>query len=370
MKISLMPSIMHLAHLSNDAVHMIGLHGIGKSKIVEQLAKMHDMHLEILMLSQNDVADLIGMPGDEDTEDGRVMYWSKPAWLDRMIEANKNGKHCVLFLDELARAPLEIRQAALTLVLDHRIHEHHLPELDGLQTLVVAADNPSDEYQTDELDPALLDRFMTYKVETDYTGWLKWARDNNLETVITDFVAEYPDKLHAQFPDAEYDKGSTPRGFAKLSDIIKNIDVIDEALHYEVFVSKLGDNIGSAFWHWYGSYSKIIKVEDITNKIAGMPIETEQEQKDAAKVLSELTLEIEQISANEIAQKIKKEIEDGKQSMHLMTVFLGSLNLEIAASTFKVWKEENDRDVGAFYYDWSETMPGRWLFMKIYEYIQ
>lgn len=364
MNISRMDSIFKLAHLSNDSVHMVGLHGIGKSKIVESFSKENGFHLEILMLSQNEVADLIGMPGDVITGTERVMHWSKPSWFDRIEKAHAMGKHCVLFLDEIARAPLEVRQSALQLVLDGRIHEHHLPRKDGLKTLVIAADNPSDLYQTDELDPALLDRFMTYKVETDIKGWLEWANKNNVEPVITDFLAEFPENLHNQFQNGEDDKGSTPRAWAKLSDIIKNFDVINKNMYLSVIESKIGKTVGNSFFLYFNDYIKVLKVEDIVRMIGTNPIKTQSEQKKVIGMISSKTRDMEALSAIQLANKMKNHIENDKDfNRDVLTVFLGSLNLEVLAGILKTWKEKPESQ--GFYYDFAEFVPDRWLFSLI-----
>jgi len=362
-----MPSIYKLSHLSNEAVHQIGKHGLGKSKIIEQFAKEANMHIEILMLSQNEVADLIGMP----IEENGITYWSKPIWLKRMEDASAEGKHCILHLDELARAPLEVRQSALQLVLDKRIHEHHLPEFGGLSTLVVASDNPADEYQTDELDPALKDRFSTYEVEVDALGWLKWARANNLEEVVTDFIADYPDKLHFIPKNAEKDKGATPRGWHKLSDILKNIGTIKENLVLKVIEAKLGSTVGSSFYQHYVDYAKVMKVEDVVDAIGKADITKKDGQEKVAKKISKLTKEMEQISASELAQKIKAHIEldddsedkDKRVTYDTLTVYLASLNLEIMNSIYKNWKE--DKDAEDFYYDWARSVQDRWVFRLV-----
>lgn len=365
MKISNMTKIFKLAQASGDSVHMAGLHGIGKSKVVEQYCKENDIHLEILMLSQNEVADLIGMPVEKDG----VTYWSKPVWLKRMEDASAQGKQCCLFLDELARAPLEVRQSALQLVLDHRIHEHHLPvDTMGLETLVIGADNPSDEYQTDELDPALLDRFMTYKVETDVKGWLKWARANNIESVITDFLADFPDKLHWMAEDQSEDKGATPRAWAKLSDIMKNFNLIPENMQLSVIESKIGQTVGASFFQFYVDYAKVMKVEDVLKAIGKAKIETREQQEKVAEKIGKMTKEMEQISASELAQKIKAEIESGenpKVTYDVLTTYLASLNMEIMQSIYKTWKE--DPDTEEFYYEWARNVPDRWVFRIVTE---
>ena len=359
MKISQMNSVMALAQASNETVHIVGRHGIGKSQCVEGYVKENNYHLETLMLSQNEVADLIGMPYEENG----VTFWSKPVWLHRMEEAALEGKHCVLFLDELARAPLEVRQSALQLVLDRRIHEHHLPEVLGLKTLVVAADNPADEYQTDELDPALLDRFMSFEVETDAKGWLKWANANNVESVITDFIAEFPEKLHWMAEDGDNDKGATPRAWAKMSDVLKNIKMVPENLIFAIIEGKLGKTVGNSFYLYFNDYVKVMKVQDVLDIIGKSSLDSKEDHEKVYKKLSKKTQEMEAISADQLAQKIKMEVEAGNIDYQVLTVFLASLNLEIAASIFKGWKEAPDTE--EFYFNWAKSVPGRYLFRLV-----
>jgi len=361
MKISLMKDVFKVAHMSNDAVRMVGLHGIGKSQVVEQFSIENDYHIETLFLSQNEVADLIGIP---DMKDG-VTYWTRPIWLERMLEASKQGKHCVLFLDELARAPIEVRQSALQLVLEGRIHEHELPRLNGLKTLIVAADNPSDIYQTDELDDALLDRFGNYNVTVDVQGWLNWARACNISPVISDYIAEFPDKLHF-IPEDENDKGATPRSWAKLSDIIKSVESlgINKGIFSEIINSKLGETVGYSFLHFYNNYVKIVKPEDIKDLIDIKNLKKDQEcfEKEAKKV-SEITKDIEALAASELANKMKELVEEDVIWNDILTIYLDSLNVEVFTSIVKTWKENSDTE--SFYLNWSETVPEYYIFRKI-----
>ena len=359
MKISGMKEVFKIAHMSNDTVRMVGLHGIGKSQVVEQFAKENDFHIETLFLSQNEVADLIGIP---DMKDG-ITYWTKPIWLKRMEDANKAGKHCVLFLDELARAPIEVRQSALQLVLEGRIHEHDLPRQNGLKSLIVAADNPSDLYQTDELDDALLDRFGNYNVEVDVKGWLNWARLNNINPVITDYIAEFGDKLHF-IPEDDGDKGATPRSWAKLSSIIENAEKmnVSRGLFGEMLKSKLGETVGFSFLHFYNNYVKIIKPEDIKNAINIKNLEVSKEffEKEAKK-LSKITENIEALAASELANKMKELTKEDEIWNHILTIYLDSLNVEVFVSIIKTWKEDGTE----FYYEWSETVPAYYVFQKV-----
>jgi len=297
---------------SGETVHQIGRHGIGKSEGVVGFVKDHgNIHMELLMLSQNEVADLIGMPYEKDG----VTYWSKPVWLKRMEDASAEGKECVLHLDELARAPLEVRQAALQIVLDRRIHEHHLPVSDaGLKTLIIASDNPSDLYQTDELDAALLDRFCSFTLEVDANGWLKWANNNNILSVITDYIADVPTNLHWMAEDGEEDKGATPRAWAKLSDILKNIDMVPSNLAFSIIEGKLGKTVGHNFFGFWKDYVKVVKPEHLMDIIGTSSVKTQADQEKVAKKLMKVTKAMEQVSADQLAQKLRMVL--------LMTFFL------------------------------------------------
>ncbi len=147
--------LLETARRANENVLIEGVHGIGKSLRVKEYAKKNNLHLEILYLSHQEVGDLIGIP----TISNNTTIWTKPSWLTRMEEANKKGQGCILFLDELNRAQRDVRQIALQITLEKRLHDHILPSIDEIETLVIAAINPEDDkkidYQVDELDAAL-----------------------------------------------------------------------------------------------------------------------------------------------------------------------------------------------------------------------
>ncbi len=70
---------------------------------------------------------------------------------------------------------------ALQLLTARTLNEYRLP--DGWQ--MVAAVNPAaGEYQTDDLDPALLSRFVRVEVVPDRDEWLSWARKAGIYTSI------------------------------------------------------------------------------------------------------------------------------------------------------------------------------------------
>ncbi len=367
MKIEKMKDILKIAHQSQNAVHMIGPHGIGKTEIVKQFAEEEGFWCETLQLTVMDESDLMGMPViSEDHRGDKVTTWAKPVWLQRIQKANEDGKHVIVFMDELGRASLSIRQASLQMVLEGKIQEHSLGFLDDLNTLTIVADNPSDEYDSSDFDAALEDRFITLDVEASIEGFLKYAREKELNPVITDFLAEYPERL-VYNPEDDTEKGSSPRAWESLSRILK-VTPKDSPLLNTLILSKVGKTVGASFFHYLRNYINVISVEDIINTIGDSKIDTKDQQKKMAKKLSKITKKMEVISATELAEKMLKEhlSENSAVSAKEVAVYVVSLNIEVAAGILKTWKDSDKKEIEAFYYDgFKEATPDHWFLSEL-----
>ena len=370
MNINNMKEVLSIAHKSGEAVHMVGVHGIGKTAIVKHFAQEQGFHCEVLQLTVMDTGDLMGMPNIEKNEFGNVTTWSKPIWVQRINQANKDGKHVVLFLDELGRASADIRQAALQITLEKKIQEHSLGELDGIPTLIVVADNPSDDYDTAEFDKALEDRYISLNVETSIESWLEYARTKEILPVITDFLAEFTERL-VYSPEDDGEKGSTPRAWEALSNVLKNTPK-DSPLTYSLINSKVGKTVGSSFFHYFNNYINVVSVENIIDAIDNTKenISTEKGQRGAAKKISKITKKIEVISATELAEKMLTSWKNGEIDSKNILIFLASLNVEVASGIYKSWKVAKDDNAWKkdfFFGEFSNnSQENRWWMAHIY----
>ena len=89
-----------------------GRHGIGKSAIVYQIAEQRGLPVIERRASQMTEGDLLGLPKVE----GNVTKWLAPQWLHDACE-----KPAILFLDEVDRATMEVRQGIFELCDSRKI---------------------------------------------------------------------------------------------------------------------------------------------------------------------------------------------------------------------------------------------------------
>lgn len=243
MFINQIPQILPLLIQNNDSLLLCSKHGIGKSSVFKQFALTRNYHFEPLLLSNYEIGDLIGIPVEKDG----LTVWSVPLWIQRIIDKDNEGIKTILLLDELNRAQIDVLQGSLELVLENRIGSHQLPK----STYICAAINPPGDYQTVELDPALIDRFNYINVEVSAPVFLEYAKEENLNDHIIHYISQNPNHLHYNGNDEI--KGSSPRSFETVSTYLDNFNVLSDELMREVLCGKLGITVGLSVFNFVNS---------------------------------------------------------------------------------------------------------------------
>lgn len=179
-------------HILNSRLPVLirGRHGVGKSEVVYMIAEQRGLPVVERRASQMTEGDLLGLPDTADLSDGRkATTWNAPDWL-----VTACTQPVMLFLDEVDRATMEVRQGLFELTDSRKINGWHLhPE-----TLIVAAVNGGEhgaQYQVGEMDPAELDRWTVFDVEPSTEDWLTWANDK-VHTVLWDFINQ--NRMHLE----------------------------------------------------------------------------------------------------------------------------------------------------------------------------
>lgn len=135
--------------------------GQGKTSTIEHVSKELNYHLETLVLSQCDPADIGGIPS---INNGKTSY-AEPDWLDRLRSSPKS----ILFFDELTTARPSVQAPALTLIQSRRVHNFTLPE----STIIIAASNPPEEAADgSDLEPPMANRFCHLKWTMSLDNWI------------------------------------------------------------------------------------------------------------------------------------------------------------------------------------------------------
>lgn len=137
-------------YAENDLnVMLIGTHGIGKSTVVKEIAEKLGLRFKYYSSSTLDpFAELIGIPVPDKAR-GTVDFY-RPHDLE---EAE------FIFFDELNRAHPRVLNTVLEIIQFHSING---TPLKNLKMVWAAINPPGDDYQVEELDPALIDRFHVY----------------------------------------------------------------------------------------------------------------------------------------------------------------------------------------------------------------
>jgi len=211
--------------------------GIGKSWIVKQVAEDLKMKIVDLRLAQCEPGDLIGLPRTD--PETKKTIWLAPEWFPKASDV-PNGM--ILFLDELNRAPIDVRQAIFQLLTEYKMHTHTLPD----NVYLVSAINPDDgksSYQVEQFDPAMVNRMCFLNLETDVDQWVAWAHENKVHDLVIRFISVNNNLLHSM---SETGPFPSPRTWHLLSNLL-NADAIPPSSQSEVISGLVGDKPAIAF---------------------------------------------------------------------------------------------------------------------------
>lgn len=187
-----------LCYRANRPMLISGRHGVGKSELLQDSAREMGIGFVCRDLSLMEPPDLVGLP----TKKGQSTIYLPPKFLP------KSGKGLLAF-EELNRCERYMRAPCLQLLTARRLNDYELPE----GWLPVAAINPSEgEYEVNELDPALLSRFVPVQIVPDQKEWLGWARQSGVHSA----VIRYVESDGSVFDRPE----SNPRAWAYVSDVL------------------------------------------------------------------------------------------------------------------------------------------------------
>jgi hypothetical protein len=242
----------------NVVVNLIGPPGIGKSDKIMQITEEMKCWLNDWRLAQCDPTDIRGIPVPN--HEGKRMEWYVPSSLPERGEDGKcvNGPG-VLFFDELDKAPVAVKNAALQIVWNRKVGDYELPDD---VAIICACNREEDNCFSTPLGSALSGRMFHLEVEHDIDVWIKWAFENDIVEDIIGFLQFKPTMLYENTGHNAY---PSPRTWANASKLIKDLGVEDEQLMKLLIAASVGEGVVPEFM----AYSKVYKnvnTEEIITK--------------------------------------------------------------------------------------------------------
>ena len=244
-------------HVTNvrKPVLLRGRHGIGKSTVVYQYAAQQSMEVVERRASQMTEGDLVGLP----SIDGNSTTFNPPDWFKAACD-----RPVVLFLDEVDRATLEVRQGIFELTDSRKLNGHTLHP----DTLVFAAVNGGEhgaQYQVGEMDPAELDRWTVFDIEPSVEDWLSWAKESQVSDEIWNFINQ--NRNHLEHTDDFEPNKVYPsrRSWERLDKCLTQADLLKEAspVLYNLTSAFVGFEAAVAFNDFVLNYDRQVTTDDI-----------------------------------------------------------------------------------------------------------
>lgn len=190
-----------------------GRHGIGKTEIVEGLAKELGWQFAYIAPAQfEEMGDLVGMPS---IEDGRTVF-KAPGWVP------KEEGPGILLIDDVNRADDRILRGIMQLLQNYELVSWKLPQN---WHIILTANPDGGDYSVTPMDEAMLTRMMHITLDFEVKEWARWAEAEGVDPRGISFVLTYPELVTGN--------RTTPRTLvqffestSELEDLAAHIDLI------------------------------------------------------------------------------------------------------------------------------------------------
>lgn len=187
-----------------------GTHGIGKTEMVEQIAKANNYKWSYVAPAQfEEMGDLVGMPS---IENGRTVFRS-PDWVP-----TEEGPG-ILLIDDVNRADDRILRGIMQLLQNFELVSWKLPPK---WQIVLTANPDGGDYSVTPMDNAMLTRMMHITMNFDPKAWAIWAEKNKIDPRGINFVLTYPEIAIGE--------RTTPRSLTQFFQSIQSIKNLQEEL--------------------------------------------------------------------------------------------------------------------------------------------
>jgi hypothetical protein len=213
--------------------------GIGKSELVEGIARDLNGLMIDLRLGQMEPTDIRGIPFYN--KDIGKMDWAPPVELpDEEMAAQY--PIVVLFLDELNSAAPSVQSAAYQLILNRRIGKYRLP---NNVVMVAAGNRESDKGVTYRMPTPLANRFIHQEMKVDFASWQEWAVNNQVHKDVVGYLSFAKQDLYDFDAKSASRAFATPRSWSFVSQLLD--DRVDDETLTNLVAGTVGEGLAVKF---------------------------------------------------------------------------------------------------------------------------
>lgn len=258
---------------------LIGPPGIGKTQIIEQIARECRIGLVAYTITHHTRQSAVGLPFISEEEFDGNKYSVTEYTMSEIIASvygkiKESGlKEGILFIDEINCVSETLAPTMLQFLQCKTFGNQKVPE----GWIIVAAGNPP-EYNKSvrEFDMVTLDRVRKIEVDAQYDVWKEYARNNRINSAILSYLELRPQNFYRVEADVDGMQFVTARGWEDLSSLIKvyeklGLDV-DEEIIYEFLQHREVAKDVAAYLDLYKKYQDDYGINDILSGNAGKEV--------------------------------------------------------------------------------------------------
>lgn len=244
--------------------------GLGKSSIMQQIAKEFKLELIDLRLSQCAPEDLMGLPMRE--ADGKASFAPFRMFPLEGDEIPDGMNGWLLNLDEFNSASKSVQAAAYKVVLDRMVGQEKLHE----NVFTVCAGNlETDKAIVTQMSTAMQSRLVHLEMIPSHKDFMDYAVPAEFDSRVLGFLEYQKDKLHVFSPDHNDKTFACPRTWEFLSRYIKNKPL--EALSQAVMAGTVSEGIAMEFYTYAKLADKLPSYTAIVNAPKTLSVPTAQD---------------------------------------------------------------------------------------------
>ena len=239
---------------------LLGAPGIGKTQIMEQIAKECSLALVAYTITHHTRQSAIGLPFISKKKFGDQEYQVTEYTMSEIIASmyqrmEETGlSRGILFLDEINCVSETLAPAMLQFLQYKTFGSHSIPK----GWVIVAAGNPP-EYNKSvrEFDVVTMDRVKRIDVEPDFAVWKEYALKQQLHPAVLSYLTTHPGSFYRMETTVDGRSFATPRSWEDLSGLLQVYEKLNKPVDKEVIVQYIQhDRTARDFANYLELYSK------------------------------------------------------------------------------------------------------------------